>query len=315
MLMILLYHWFCITHCAYLKCFDMGFIGVDIFIFLSGMGLCYAYNKYSLTKFYLRRIERLYPAYLFMAFVITTLYAIVCNCVPGVSVWFYNVSFLQYFIHKGIFFDWYISALLLLCLLFPLLYRCRSATVVIVLYLMAYTAAVLFDIPWQFRCLTSRVYIFVLGMLTYDETTCQKKRGRVWVLCLLIMILAFVLGGEHDQFLYVGSFTPLVICALYFIRRLAAKAKRIAGVLSIIDFIGKNSLLVYASNVICMHFYFANCNVMGLSAMSSYWILQLLWFCIFYLADKYVLSPIASIVCRGIENAGASKFGRQAPKR
>lgn len=310
MLMVVLFHWLCISNYSCLQCFSLGFMGVDIFILLSGMGLCYAYNKYTLSQFYLRRIERLYPTHLLMAIVITIMYAIANSYFPSVSVWFYNVSLLQYFADKGIFFDWYIPALLLLCLLFPLLYRCRSVAVVIVLHLMAYAAAAMFDIPWQYRCLISRVYIFVLGMLIYDEIVSPEKKGRAWMLCLLIAVLACIMGDEHDRYLYVGSFAPLVIVVLYFMRKLVAKVKYINGVLSIIDFIGKNSLLVYASNVICMH----TCYVSELCGAKSYLPLQLLWFCVFYLANKYVLSPVAAIVVRGIANAGAVVFGRQAPK-
>ena len=46
----------------------MGNIGVDFFLFLSGMGLWFSWTKHpSLRKFYLRRFLRVYPTWLFMA--------------------------------------------------------------------------------------------------------------------------------------------------------------------------------------------------------------------------------------------------------
>ena len=46
----------------------MGNIGVDIFLFLSGMGLWFSWTRNpSLHRFYLRRFLRIYPAWLLMA--------------------------------------------------------------------------------------------------------------------------------------------------------------------------------------------------------------------------------------------------------
>ncbi|MDK7740766.1 acyltransferase family protein, partial [Veillonella nakazawae] len=46
----------------------MGNIGVDIFLFLSGMGLWFSWSKHPDTKdFYLRRWLRVYPTWLIMA--------------------------------------------------------------------------------------------------------------------------------------------------------------------------------------------------------------------------------------------------------
>lgn len=46
----------------------IGAIGVDIFMFLSGMGLCFSMKKNSNIKdFYIRRIRRILPTYLLVA--------------------------------------------------------------------------------------------------------------------------------------------------------------------------------------------------------------------------------------------------------
>ena len=70
MLVVMLFHvgisrhdtfWFCVNRC--------GNIGVDIFLFLSGIGLWYAWTKKrsSLAHFYRRRLVRIYPAWLLFA--------------------------------------------------------------------------------------------------------------------------------------------------------------------------------------------------------------------------------------------------------
>ena len=46
----------------------MGNLGVDIFLFLSGMGLWYSWSKNpALRQFYFNRVIRIYPAWLIIA--------------------------------------------------------------------------------------------------------------------------------------------------------------------------------------------------------------------------------------------------------
>ena len=51
----------------------MGNIGVDIFLFLSGMGLWFSWSKHPDTKdFYLRRWLRIYPTWLIICLLYTS---------------------------------------------------------------------------------------------------------------------------------------------------------------------------------------------------------------------------------------------------
>ena len=49
-----------------------GFLGVDIFFFLSGMGLVYSINKYSTAEFYYRRFRRIFIPF----FIVGVFYAV-----------------------------------------------------------------------------------------------------------------------------------------------------------------------------------------------------------------------------------------------
>ena len=63
---IIVYH--CVGHINF-PAFPLnyGFIGVDIFMFLSGYGLCFAIKKWKIKDFYLRRLLRVYPLFLLLA--------------------------------------------------------------------------------------------------------------------------------------------------------------------------------------------------------------------------------------------------------
>lgn len=54
-LLVVLYHLYCQTQLAIVAPFKYGMIGVDLFLFFSGYGLCFFYEKNSLKDFYKRR--------------------------------------------------------------------------------------------------------------------------------------------------------------------------------------------------------------------------------------------------------------------
>lgn len=56
------------------KLFYPGFLGVDIFLFFSGYGLCRSYETHSMYDFYKRRFTRVLPMFLLLAIVKCSLY-------------------------------------------------------------------------------------------------------------------------------------------------------------------------------------------------------------------------------------------------
>ncbi len=113
--------------------FDFGNIGVDLFVFLSGMLLIFNIlyrNKENISwiEWYKRRIIRIFPALWIMLFTIIVFYAFVLNSQFGLDVLLINLSGLQgipiinpHFssIH---FIYWFITLILSCYLLFPLIF-------------------------------------------------------------------------------------------------------------------------------------------------------------------------------------------------
>lgn len=70
--MVVLYHYN--TGLSFQKLFYPGFLGVDIFLFFSGYGLCRSYETHSLQDFYKRRFTGILPMFLLLAIVKCSLY-------------------------------------------------------------------------------------------------------------------------------------------------------------------------------------------------------------------------------------------------
>ena len=116
MLMVLLYHlkgtWF-----------YPGFLGVDIFLFLSAYGLSRSYKTNTLGIFYKRRLNRVVPLYILMGVGISLVY---CLFYHHSLTWLdvlCNITSLNYWGLGGSVAEWYLSFLLILYLLYPILHK------------------------------------------------------------------------------------------------------------------------------------------------------------------------------------------------
>lgn len=101
--------------------FYAGFMGVDIFLFLSAYGLCHSYKKYNLSTFYKHRAKRIVPLFLLLGALANVIY--LCFYHHGLSIWdmFCNMTSLNYWKLGGYIYEWYLCFLLILYLLFPII--------------------------------------------------------------------------------------------------------------------------------------------------------------------------------------------------
>lgn len=96
-------------------------IGVDIFFMLSGLGCYYSMGKSRTSLiFYKKRIVRILPTYLF----IITIYGIFSCLIlkNNILEYLYKYSLISFFL-DGNLSEWFVAAILILYLFFPLLYQ------------------------------------------------------------------------------------------------------------------------------------------------------------------------------------------------
>ena len=118
MIFVLIYHAFCWSYNP-IGPFNIGYCGVDVFLFLSGFGLCLSYEKNTLGQFYKHRFFRIFPLY---AISVCIAY-IICWKQWSFLIFLENLTSLGFYIDRGVNrFDWYINALITLYLLFPIFY-------------------------------------------------------------------------------------------------------------------------------------------------------------------------------------------------
>ncbi len=240
---VIIYHAFCWVYNPIGK-FNIGYFGVDIFLFLSGFGLCHSYEKNSLLIFYKNRLLRIYPLY-FISVCIA--YALYYNR-WGVSTFLENLTTLGYYLHYGVNrFDWYLNALFTLYALFPLMYlysklKLLGVTLltVIIFIFMHYHS----NMPYWYDCLISRLPIFIYGILF---SKCYKSCNYIIIVGLLLFFPCRIFSSRFlsTNFLVL----PIILIALYLLPLINSKLK------SFIIFCGKYSLELYLANEVIPRVY------------------------------------------------------------
>ena len=255
-LLVVLYHIYCRTKLGIVLPFAKGAIGVDIFMFFSGYGLCFSYEKNSLKEFYWRRFQRIYPIFwvnfLFLAlghYVSEgggkfTLMEFVCNFLSIPS--FYGIG--------GTMVDWFTAAILQFYLFFPVLYfLVKKAVIPVYICSVLFALAMLYrgDLTWQQYCFVDRIPIFLLGIAFHLY---QDRKTLLLGLMAISVLLGFALLVCHFChyvvymcWLTYGSLCPLLLYVLYLVvanRRLSAisVARRVRERIRIF---GKSSLEIY----------------------------------------------------------------------
>ncbi|MDO4485182.1 MAG: acyltransferase [Bacillota bacterium] len=147
-------------------------IGVEIFVFLSGMGLYYSfYNNNNIGTFYKKRYKRILVPYLIVASVFWAFKDFKFQG-EGLKEYLQDISFVTFFT-DGVHTIWFIALMIVLYLLFPVIYKLldreknRTAVLIILLVLaygmpivLFYSNQMMYD---RISIAVTRIPLFILG--------------------------------------------------------------------------------------------------------------------------------------------------------
>lgn len=242
-LLVLFFHAFCTIYNP-LGNANIGYVGVDIFLFLSGFGLTYSYKKNNLSSFYKHRLIRLYPLYLICVCVIYFI-----NDKWNLIDLFYNLLTIGFYIDNGINrFDWYVESLFTLYILFPLFFIYSKLKLFGVLLLLSVISIILYviEIPWWYDCFISRIPIFLLGIV------CARFKltlNKIIILTIIGVILFLPCFNFISKFLATSFLVLPIFLIISSIQGINKKY------LDFISYFGKHSLEIYLANVLILYIY------------------------------------------------------------
>lgn len=228
--------------------FAKGYLGVDVFLFLSAYGLCFSYNSNTLPCFYKRRLLRLYPMYLLFA-IATVLVFGKTYTESRIELVLYQCTGVASFRQTD--FEWYVPALIVIYALFPVIYKCTDwiyrnfkQGLILLAVLLSLISPIISKV--LFPMFASRLSIIVLGIATYFSLRNGDNKFLyvMYALCALFAIL-FKQGKGPDWSLMI----PGLLCLL----SLGPVSMPLNNVFS---FLGKHSLELYLSQSFALNQFF-----------------------------------------------------------
>ncbi|MDY2627655.1 MAG: acyltransferase [Lachnospiraceae bacterium] len=186
---------------------DLGGVGVDIFLFLSGIGLYYSFSRCpNLQVFYEKRLKRVLIPYL----IVGTIYWIIKDILYGEGVvrFFRDLFWVTYY-SEGASTYWYINFILLMYLLFPLFYyllenKYRNVNLILLLVFSLGMIFVMYtktpELYLKIEKSVTRIPIFILGCYWGKIVKSGKPMNRRWIIYSLIIPWMggfFQYAGKH----------------------------------------------------------------------------------------------------------------------
>lgn len=239
-ILVILYHLYCWCNYGHFDLFKYGYIGVDIFMYVSGLGLCFSYNKRSLLSFYKRRMIRIIP--IFCVFNIILLLISYDNTLQLKHVVgsFTTLNFYDLSSNSK---EWFISSILLLYLLFPVIYKSTTGKAIVTASILIAIVGTFFKLDWRHDCLLSRLPIFMLGILSYKLNIAppNSQNRNAHGICLVFMTVGLYTFLKCQS----PSLLTAMTCPLALVLILRTMSNNESKCLKIIE---KNTLELFLAN-------------------------------------------------------------------
>lgn len=220
-----------------------GWMGVDIFFFLSAYGMGFSLKK-DKDNFMNRRFKRIIPTWIVVLFLVHIVGVLSVHYHPGASFSFPTSVFqiLSWYTGLGYwianifdfqdklswYYEWYIPTLLLFYLFTPFLYNRTKIQIVVLIFILIFLGQItilLFGLPFLALSIT-RAPIYLLGILFYKFLDNSQRTPKcdtfINIGCLLLGIMLFFLPLEflRKEYRILFFIPPLLILLSNIIQRL-----------------------------------------------------------------------------------------------
>lgn len=279
---------------------NIGFIGVDIFLYLSGIGLVFSIEKSHSYKVFFKNRSKLLIRFLPFCF-----FFILLNELFFKS---FNYSFCDYlalittigFWKETVFLEWYTPSIIFLYCLFPILYHIiknYNENILLLLSIIAAVIITLYNYDYQPKyMLYSRFPIFISGIIIGKKIYFKEKSDRSIFLLLLsgiAMCFLFHYYNHNNIFFFLRNsmFTPLLLILIISILK-----KTDIHVLKFLYFCGKMSYEIFLGHMVLFIF-----KIYRIIPIPYIWIVSIITACLFYYLNIIIKLIIDKITTKKIK--------------
>lgn len=174
--------------------------GVDIFFLISGLGCYFSFsNNPSVQRFYFKRMIRIMIPYLLFILIYGTFIVFLKN--KSIIIFLYEYSIINFFC-SGYLSNWFIGAILVLYLLFPLLYKIVRFSRRLMIMISIIILVILLIPFWSFspnnikiirELFLVRIPVFLIGIVFGDYIYKKKEPAKRIIILVLVFVISVVM--------------------------------------------------------------------------------------------------------------------------
>ena len=210
-----------------------GWLGVDMFIFLSAIGLCYSLEKNPcITDYYKRRLLRILPTWWTYMVVVVIVSALTSLPHPStISQIFLYFTGLGYWVSgyyddfdnacQVYFNEWFIPTLLALYLIFPVLQKMNKKTTVVITVVDLLVTNILLTLGFSHSIDLSypRLLSFLIGIATYKFllTESDRRAAALFKGVFIVMPIVFFFLYRYSLFASFRIFVSVSMPLMFYI--------------------------------------------------------------------------------------------------
>lgn len=236
-----------------------GWTGVDMFFYLSAIGLCYSLNsKSNILQFYRRRISRIIPTWWFFLISVLAISIIVGKLHPsgifeflcyftGLGWWlnglFDNALFVYYY-------EWYVPTLLFYYAIFPFFFFMSRRTLLFLTIIVSIGIEIMLrdNLCPSLHLSYPRLLSFMIGILSFryifENSSKNKRIDHVNYILFFISITSVLLAISHQ--ISFNVFLSFIMPFVFYIFAIIIKYTKSSKLFS---FLGSISLELYLVHI------------------------------------------------------------------
>lgn len=227
-----------------------GFSGVEIFLFVSGLGIYYSLdNDAALLSFYKKRFLRLFPVYYFIG-----IFASFFVLHDDLFHYLYRFSTIGFWTQDKCFFEWYVPSLVMLYIAAPLMkkmvdsrYRLALAIIAVSILVGSYFLAEYQSIDREHFFFVYRIPAFIFGMYCARQLKHNMTSSGIAMFLFLALagMVIFPIFFPRHHVIYEFKYYSLFFLLPVFLYLFCLLTKMLGKVVCPLKSIGQASLEIY----------------------------------------------------------------------
>lgn len=235
-----------------------GRCGVDLFLFLSAIGLNFSMSKNDTKTFYINRLKKIVPSYLICVIPYFIWYDFIYNQ-DGIVQFLLNISTVNYWISGKDFPLWFVAFILAVYVVYPLIHKADKKTyhisTIVIMCLFIALEWFLYlsenSVFEKYELSLSRIPIFLLGILMVKKIN-NNREIKIPKMCFIFLLaIAAYYFSMKTEHLILRRYSEGIFCICLMIMYAFIRNFGVLKILgSVLGFFGGISLEIYMVHVL-----------------------------------------------------------------